>query len=491
MKHILRKCIAVTLCLTILSGQALALTAAERFRQAAQLINTRGLIAEQSPIPQQTIDTEAAYLEQNPDALSDVLNEILGAMDTHSMYLPASSYQTGFSTLAGYAGIGIAVQQKEEGMFIQQVTKHSPAARAGLQVGDRLTSVNGKSIADMALKDVGTLLQGDVGTRVQLSVVRDGRTLQFNLIRETILDENVSFRQAAPGVAYISISAFSSLNDVEDFAEIWNQLDDNKTHSVILDLRDNGGGMVDAAIAMLQMMLEKPGLMVTMHYRADQGGDQPYQARGGGLPLNQMIVLVNQNTASAAELMAGVLHEVGGATLMGAQSYGKGQGQYHLRLDGDYLILTCMEMRLPKSGAWEGIGLTPDVQAEPTRTIRSLYQIASSLNTNTTLRAGQSGTQVSAVCQRLHMLGYLRTPVSVMNTDTMRALNQFQQDAGLPVQNLADPATLQALDAACRRAAEQALYVDDVYYQALDLCKTAAKQSLRYQPLADGSWRAA
>ena len=108
MKKIVQKCLAIVLCLSVLSGQALALSAADRFRRAAQIINTRGLIAEQSPIAQTTIEEDAAYLEENPDALSNILNDILSGMDTHSMYLTAAEYQAGFSTLTGYAGIGIA-----------------------------------------------------------------------------------------------------------------------------------------------------------------------------------------------------------------------------------------------------------------------------------------------------------------------------------------------------------------------------------------------
>ena len=145
----------------------------------------------------------------------------------------------------------------------------------------------------------------------------------------------------------------------------------------------------------------------TLHGRADQGGDEARYSSGGGLPLNKIVVLVNGNTASAAELMAGVLREAGGATLVGAQTYGKSQGQYHLNLDGDYLVLTCLEMQLPQSGSWEGKGLAPDVEAHALRTIRSYLKTAAALDLDEPVYYGTQSEQALAVCQRLHALGYL------------------------------------------------------------------------------------
>lgn len=491
MKRILQTCMAVVLCLTILTGQAFALSASERFRRAADIINARGLIAEQSPIPQETIDEDAAYLEETPDALSDVLNDILSGMDSHSMYLTAEEYQAGFSVLSGYAGVGIGISQSDNGALVEEVVRHSPAASAGMQVGDLLVSIDGKDVRQMDINTIGTLLQGEPGSQVRVTVEREGETLTFTMTRDTILAANVSARQAAPGVEYIAINAFSSMNDADDFKEIWEGLDEKETKAVILDLRDNGGGMIDAALAMLDLMIEPKTKIATMHYRADQGGDEICYSAGGGLPLNKITVLVNGNTASAAELMAGVLHEVGGATLVGSKTYGKGQGQYHLQLDGDYLVLTCLEMQLPKSGGWEGKGLTPDVEAHALRTIRGYLKEAEPLDVTKTVRYGEQSTQAKAVCQRLHALGYLAEPTDVLDTLALGALRRFQTDAGLDTRLGADSDTLRALSAACQSAASNGRMIDDVYYTALDLCREAAEQPLRYRTQENGSWRAA
>lgn len=492
MKRILQTCMAVVLCLSLFSGQAAALTASERFRRAAELINERGLIAEQSPIPQETIEEEATYLDENPQALSGILNDILSGMDSHSMYLTADEYQTGFSTLSGYAGVGIAVERTAgDGLVIRQVVRHSPAAEAGIQAGDRLTAIDGVSADELPMSRVAELLQGESGSRVALEIERAGERRTVTLTRETILQGNVSARQAAPGVEYIAVTAFSSMNDAEDFAEIWDGLDEKQTRAVILDLRGNGGGMIDAALAMLDKMLEPRAETATMHYRADQGGDEVCRSPGGGLPLNKTVVLVGGSTASAAELMAGVLHEVGGATLVGTKTYGKSQGQYHIKLDGDYLVLTCLEMRLPKSGSWEGRGLAPDVEAHALRTIRGYLNQAAPLDVTDPVRYGEQSEQARAVCQRLHALGYLMEPTDVLDTPALGALRRFQLDAGMDTRLGADQDTLRALDAACESAASHGRMIDDVYYTALALCREAAGQPLRYRAQADGSWCAA
>ncbi len=489
--QILKKCMAALLCMAVLTGQAAALSSVERFQRAVAIINARGLVAEMHPVTQETIAESSAYLEEHPEKLGNVLNDILGGMDTHSMYLTGKEYQTGFSTLSGYAGIGVAVTQDADGALIRQVVRHSPAASAGVQVGDRLLTVDGMDITKTSLTQIGEKLQGEAGSQVEITVSREGKILSFRLKREQILEQTVSARQAAPGVEYISITAFSSMHDAEDFAEIWNGLDEKKTNAVILDLRDNGGGMVDAAFEMLDLMLEKPAQMATMHYRKSLGGDRVYTAEGGGLPLRKLVVLVGPNTASAAELMAGVLHEAGGATLMGTQTYGKGQGQYHLNLDGDYLVLTCLEMRLPKSGGWEGVGLKPDVEKHTLRTIQGYLRTAVPLDVKTPVVYGQKSEQVRAVCQRLHVLGYLEEPSDVLDTRAFGALRRFQMDAGLDPQLGAGEDTLAALHKATQRAAERGLMIDDVYYAALEACQAEASRPLRYMPQADGSWRAA
>lgn len=492
MKSLVKRCLALILCVAALCGQtALALEPAERFRRAAALINARGLIAEQSPIPEDVIEEEAAYITAEPAALAGVLNDILGGMDSHSMYLSGDAYSNGFASLAGYAGIGIRVRATARGHEIDRVTRHSPAAEAGVQPGDVLLAIDGQDVTGLSLYEMSGLLQGEAGSRITITVQREQARETFTMRRTVIHEETVTTMEAAPGVQYLAISSFSSMTDAEDLLEIWETLPERGVKAVILDLRGNGGGMLDCAFAMLDGILEQKGLMASLRWRSDRGGVERYETDGGGLPLNQIVVLTDSGTASAAELMAGVLHEVGGATLLGDRTYGKGQGQYHIEIDGDYLVLTCLEMQLPKSGCWEGVGLTPDRYVAATRTMAGFLETAAPLDVRQTVHYGMKSAQVRGMTDRLHALGYLADPTDVFDTTVLGAVRRFQNDHGLTPMLGADEKTLAVLAARCQLAAEQDLSIDDVYYAALDLCRRAAQNPARYQTTAGGGWRKA
>ena len=255
MKSLVKRGLALALCLLVLTGQALAVTASEQFRRVTAVINARGLIAETEPITEDEIEDGADYLETHPEALSRVLNDILSRMDTHSMYLTAAEYNRGFSTLTGYAGVGVQVRSTARGHEVVRVTRHSPAEAGGIQPGDVLTAIDGTDVTGLSLHELAERLQGEEGTRVRITFLRDGRTKTVTLTRAVVHTESVTIAQAAPGVAYIAIEAFSSMTDAEDFREIWDSLPAQGVKAVLLDLRGNGGGLIDCAFEMLDCML--------------------------------------------------------------------------------------------------------------------------------------------------------------------------------------------------------------------------------------------
>ena len=468
MKSLVKRGLALALCLLVLTGQALAVTASEQFRRVTAVINARGLIAETEPITEDEIEDGADYLETHPEALSRVLNDILSRMDTHSMYLTAAEYNRGFSTLTGYAGVGVQVRSTARGHEVVRVTRHSPAEAGGIQPGDVLTAIDGTDVTGLSLHELAERLQGEEGTRVRITFLRDGRTKTVTLTRAVVHTESVTTAQAAPGVAYIAIEAFSSMTDAEDFREIWDSLPAQGVKAVLLDLRGNGGGLIDCAFDMLDCMLEQETAAASLRWREDRGGTETFVSAGGGLPLNQIAVLVDSGTASAAELMAGVLHEAG----------------------EDFLVLTCLEMQLPKTGCWEGKGLAPDRAVTAGRTIAAYLETASPLDPAQTVRYGEQSAQVCALTERLHALGYLASPGAVFGTTVLNALRRFQRAAGRTPMLVADPATLEALASACALSAGQGLSIDDPYYDALTLCRAAAAQPARYQVTQTG-WKAA
>lgn len=445
-------------------------------------------------MPRNEIDRWNAYLEEHPEEFDNVVNDYLGTLDTHSMYLSGNDYDESFSSLVGYSGIGVTMQQTPDGVIVSGVNRSGPAYTAGVQVGDRIVAIDGKDVTKMTTNELAALARGDAGTTVVLTVERGGKRLDFTLIRAHIQQEYVSSETVADGVEYIRIEAMGSQTDLDDFREIWNGLDEKNTRAVILDLRSNGGGLIDVAWGMADTMLEKAGAyMGAIQWREDQGGLEKHYATGGGLPLNKICVLVDGNTASAAEMLTGILKEVGGAEVIGTTTYGKGQGQYHLTmLDGvSKLVITCLEMHLPQTGCWEGKGIAPTIPVTGGASVSSYLNGLAALDTTKNIVYGQQSEQVRALSGRLFLLGYASGASDVFDTDLLSALRRFQKDQGLTQRIVADKETMEAVNAAVAALDSGDQQIDKVYYTALDLCKQAAAQPARYQTTANGGWRAA
>ena len=212
------------------------------------LIDAFGLKAEHDPYVLQNYINK--YLEKHPDEMYDVLNDILSLLDTHSMYLSSEEYSQGFSTLEGFVGIGVSMQQASGGVQIAEVMRYSSAEEAGLQAGDRIIAVDGTDTTQMNTTEVAQLLRGEEGTAVQVTVQRQGSELTFTCTRRQVNQVYVSNQTLADGVEYIKVGAMGSENDWTAFSEIWEGLDEKNTRAVILDLRGNGGGVIDVALKM-------------------------------------------------------------------------------------------------------------------------------------------------------------------------------------------------------------------------------------------------
>ncbi|MFQ9127869.1 MAG: S41 family peptidase [Butyricicoccaceae bacterium] len=250
------------------------------------------------------------YLEKHPEEMYDVINDILGLLDTHSMYLSSEEYSQGFSTLEGFVGIGVGLRQTAGGVQIGEVMRYSAAEEAGLQIGDLIVKIDGEDVSGAETADVASRLRGQEGTTVSVTVRRQGRDITVTITRRQVNQVYVSNSTLTQGVEYIKISSFASENDWQAFSEIWNGLAKKNTRAVVLDLRGNGGGLIDVAFKIANAMTPDKGVTLAgVRYRDDMGGLEETVSTGGGLPLNKIVVLVNGGTASAAELLTGILQD--------------------------------------------------------------------------------------------------------------------------------------------------------------------------------------
>lgn len=453
------------------------------------LIDAFGLKAEDNPYVLQNYIN--SYLEKHPEEMYEVINSILAQLDTHSMYLSSEQYSQGFSTLEGYVGIGVGMEQTANGVQIGEVLRYSAAEEAGLQVGDLIRKIDGEEASAWTTAEVADKLRGAEGTSVRLTVQRQGRELTVTVTRTTINRVYVSNKTLADGVEYIKISAMGSVNDWKAFEEIWDGLPAKGTRAVVLDLRGNGGGVIDVALKMADKMVEnKDVYLAGVRWRKDMGGLEATYSTGGGLPLNKITVLVDGGTASAAELLAGSLKETGTATLVGEKTYGKGQGQFHLDLiNGDKLVITTLELELPKTGVYEGVGLTPDLLIDNTLVTVKASSLTP-LDTENTLYFGQTSDAVYAMTERLALLGLIDEARATFDGDTLDAVSSFLASYEMESALYASPEMLKALDGAMRTLDGQSYVLDNQLQTALEICKLAAAKPQRYTVKADGGWRA-
>ncbi len=284
--------------------------------------------------------------------------------DPYSSYLDSQSWQELKIRLeAKFGGIGVYVFQDHEGRIkLYSPIKGTPAYEGGIQHGDILTKINGKSTTNMNQDDAVTLMRGDPGTRVDLSVYRESenKEYEFQIVREIInvpsVEEEVL--DAQQGLAYIRLSQFHAQSSLEMSDSLNRLLQDEGIRGLVLDLRNNGGGEFEAAIDIASIFLREGEEVVSS---ADARGQRKvYRATAGQTDI-PLVVLVNQDSASASEILAAALQDNGRAVLVGTTTYGKGlvQTVFPLR-DGGALKLTTQKYYTPSGTDINEIGVVPD-----------------------------------------------------------------------------------------------------------------------------------
>ena len=263
-----------------------------------------------------------------------------------------------------FGGIGAYLTVNEQGQIVLTPMVDRPAAKAGVEKGDILIAIDGVPIPTPAdLDQVTDRIRGEVGTKVVLTVQRGEQTLDIPVERTEIELPSVTWRavEEAPDVGYIHIERFSGLTDKEFSQALTELMQQNANQAFIIDLRGDPGGLVDAAVAVAGHFLD--GGVALIEKRAD-GSQKVYKADpGADVPAETpVILLVDGNTASAAEILAGALQDRGRATLVGEKTYGKGSIQRIHRLsDGSALHVTFAKWFTPNDRAIDGQGLEPDV----------------------------------------------------------------------------------------------------------------------------------
>ena len=294
--------------------------------------------------------------------------------DPHTIYLNPQSYTDANSSLAGnYAGIGAYVDTTGKLLTITRAIPNSPAEKAGLQQGDQIIAVNGQDVTGMIPEAVRQKVLGPEGTTVKLTIQRTGQTAPFDvqITRKTIVVPSVISKMLANNIAYIQITTFGDTT-TQDFHNQLAALTAQNPKGLILDLRDNTGGVLSTAISVASEFIPS-GVIVSE--KTGDGKVAPHDASAGGLATNKslpMIVLVNGYSASASEIVAGAMQDTGRAKLLGVTTYGKGTVQLWIPLSSNKadnqgaVAVTVARWLTPKGNTIDKKGLTPDIVVQMT-----------------------------------------------------------------------------------------------------------------------------
>ncbi len=297
------------------------------------------------------------------DAAADAMVNALG--DRWSYYIPADSWQSYQEQMKNaYVGIGVTIRSREdgEGLDVQGVTEGGPAEEAGLKAGDRITGVDGNSIVGIAVADVKTMIQGESGTSVKLTVLRDGTTLELEVIRREIKTPVATAKLLDGNIGYIKIANFNTNCADETIAAIDQMIAQGAT-KLLFDVRYNPGGYASELVEVLDYLLPEGKLFTRVDYTGKETTDMS-DAHCIDLP---MAVLVNADSYSAAEFFAAALSEYGVATVVGEKTVGKGYFQSTFQLpDGSAVGLSIGKYYTPKGESLAGVGVTPDVEVAVT-----------------------------------------------------------------------------------------------------------------------------
>lgn len=278
--------------------------------------------------------------------------------DPYAVHMSPAEWEAFAGSINGeYGGIGVTLNPSGDGVELIRVFPGSPAAKAGLQVGDRILAVDDQPTTDKGAQAVASLLVGKVGTKVRLLVQRGAaEPARYELERAVIDLPTVEGRTLDDGVAYITIHSFGERTS-EEFSQVLAAQKADQAKGLVIDLRGNGGGYVISAVTIADHFLAS-GTIVTL---ANLEGPVAIEAdpEASTVPL---VVLVDQSTASASEILAGALQKSGRARLVGVRSFGKGVAQSNFPLaDGSNLKFTTDHWFLPDGSSINKVGLTPDL----------------------------------------------------------------------------------------------------------------------------------
>lgn len=405
---------------------------AKKFDEALSLYENYSLFADENT--DYIREALIASFEEDPEFFYSFMNKIYEKNDRYSHYLAPSKYEQAYGNTNVMVGIGvtISVNLDENLLVISGITSGSPAEAAGLKPEDRILSVDGIDVRGFAPAEAALAIRGKEGTSVNIRVKRGNEIISTLVKRAVITLSDVTSYIADDNIGYIELSQFEGISTFVDFIDASRTFKESGINTVVLDLRNNHGGALDCLINLMDNIIPEKDVPYLMTWQAQPLKLNLFKSEGYGWEFNKYVILINENTASAAEVLAGSLQELGYAVVVGKTSYGKGLGQRHIETStGDEAVVSVLDLKLPVSGSYDGIGIKPDFEVDMKITPYKLPQLTKLKEKVFSNKIKPSN--VKAIEERLSLLGYFfGEPDDIWDNKTVFAINMFCRYNNLP-----------------------------------------------------------
>ena len=389
------------------------------------------------------------------DLVDGAYKGVFNKLDPYSVYYTDEEYEEFDLEVTGtFGGIGVQIAMRDGFITVIAPIDGTPAYRAGIKAGDRVVTVDNTDVREISIDRVASMMRGEPGTKVSIGVLREGQpsVISFELTREIIEINPVTYEVLEGDVGYIRLSEFNE-HAGQHVDEALEHFDSLEIKDIVLDLRNNPGGMVNQSVEVAGRFVPE-GPVVHIERR-----NAPRQTLKSELKEQKynLAVLVNGGSASASEIVAGAVQDTGAGTLIGTQTFGKGTVQQVLPLsNGSRIKLTIARYLTPNGRAIDGEGITPDMVVENQSPEGKYGQELAPIKGDRKLSVNAVGLDVLGAEQRLDTMGYNTGEVDgVFDTALEQAVRKFQSDTSLYPYGVLDLATQQRL------LTEYQLYIEE------------------------------
>lgn len=379
------------------------------------------------------------------DLIDGAIKGMFGALDKHSTYFTPKEYESFTSDISGeFAGVGIYIEKAEDYIRVISAIKDTPGFRAGILPGDLIINVDDKDIKGYSTEQAAALMKGQAGTKVKVGIQREGTkdTIYIDITRELIKINPVEYEILPDNIGFVKITQFNG-HVVENLNKAMAEFKAKNVKGLIIDVRNNPGGLLDEVVKVCQQLIPK-GPIVSIKYK-----NQPQDVYSSTLAKApyKIVMLVNEGSASASEIMAAAIKESGTGKLVGTKTYGKGTVQTVLTLtDGSGLKITIANYLTPKGFILDGVGIIPDFEVQNT-TVDTIGEFAP-ISGQKSIKLKDVSLEVLGVQQRLKALGYkVASTDGVFGKGTLTEVKKFQADNKLKLDGSIDADDIKVLEA--------------------------------------------